>query len=539
MENREIAKIFYEISEILRFQGEDFKSRAYFMAARKLEKIDNLRDYYEKNELEKIPGIGKNLAKKIVEYFETGKISHLEKIKKELPEGMDQLLAIPGVGPKTALFLYKELNIRSLSDLETSIKKHEIMKIKGEKLEKNLERGLEILKTKKERILLSEAFEIVKELSGIIKNFEVAGSFRRRKETIGDLDIILTKIDEASLKDFQILAKGEKKITAIYKNIHIDFRIVKNEEMGSSLQYFTGNKEHNIRLRRIAQKKGYKLNEYGLFDEHNRININEKDIYEILGMEWIPPELRENTGEIEAALQRKLPELIDIKDIKGDLHIHTKWSDGLDSIENVVKKAKELNYEYIAITDHSPTVPAGNGLSEEKLLKQWDILESYDNVLKGVECDILKNGALAYEDRVLEKADFVIASVHMFVPKTETILKAMENENVDAIGHPTGRFIGVTDGYDLDMEKIFEKATETNTALEINAYPKRLDLKDIYIRKAKEYGAKFVIGTDSHNVEEMDNFIFGVYNARRGWAEKKDILNCLDLKELKRYVYSL
>ncbi len=539
MENREIAKIFYEISEILRFQGEDFKSRAYFMAARKLEKIDNLRDYYEKNELEKIPGIGKNLAKKIVEYFETGKISHLEKIKKELPEGMDQLLAIPGVGPKTALFLYKELNIRSLSDLETSIKNHEIMKIKGEKLEKNLERGLEILKTKKERILLSEAFEIVKELSGIIKNFEVAGSFRRRKETIGDLDIILTKIDEASLKDFQILAKGEKKITAIYKNIHIDFRIVKNEEMGSSLQYFTGNKEHNIRLRRIAQKKGYKLNEYGLFDEHNRININERDIYEILGMEWIPPELRENTGEIEAALQRKLPELIDIKDIKGDLHIHTKWSDGLDSIENVVKKAKELNYEYIAITDHSPTVPAGNGLSEEKLLKQWDILESYDNVLKGVECDILKNGALAYEDRVLEKADFVIASVHMFVPKTETILKAMENENVDAIGHPTGRFIGVTDGYDLDMEKIFEKATETNTALEINAYPKRLDLKDIYIRKAKEYGAKFVIGTDSHNVEEMDNFIFGVYNARRGWAEKKDILNCLDLKELKRYVYSL
>lgn len=539
MENREIAKIFYEISEILRFRGEDFKSRAYFMAARKLEKIDNLRDYYEKNELEKIPGIGKNLAKKIVEYFETGKISHLEKIKKELPEGMDQLLAIPGVGPKTALFLYKELNIRSLSDLETSIKNHEIMKIKGEKLEKNLERGLEILKTKKERILLSEAFEIVKELSGIIKNFEVAGSFRRRKETIGDLDIILTKIDEASLKDFQILAKGEKKITAIYKNIHIDFRIVKNEEMGSSLQYFTGNKEHNIRLRRIAQKKGYKLNEYGLFDEHNRININERDIYEILGMEWIPPELRENTGEIEAALQRKLPELIDIKDIKGDLHIHTKWSDGLDSIENVVKKAKELNYEYIAITDHSPTVPAGNGLSEEKLLKQWDILESYDNVLKGVECDILKNGALAYEDRVLEKADFVIASVHMFVPKTETILKAMENENVDAIGHPTGRFIGVTDGYDLDMEKIFEKATETNTALEINAYPKRLDLKDIYIRKAKEYGAKFVIGTDSHNVEEMDNFIFGVYNARRGWAEKKDILNCLDLKELKRYVYSL
>ena len=539
MENIEIAKIFYEISEILRFQGEDFKSRAYFMAARKLEKIKNLRDYYEKNELEKIPGIGKNLAKKIVEYFETGKISHLEKIKKELPEGMDQLLAIPGVGPKTALFLYKELNIRSLSDLETSIKNHEIMKIKGEKLEKNLERGLEILKTKKERILLSEAFEIVKELSGIIKNFEVAGSFRRRKETIGDLDIILTKIDEASLKDFQILAKGEKKITAIYKNIHIDFRIVKNEEMGSSLQYFTGNKEHNIRLRRIAQKKGYKLNEYGLFEGNNRININERDIYEILGMEWIPPELRENTGEIEAALQRKLPELIDIKDIKGDLHIHTKWSDGLDSIENVVKKAKELNYEYIAITDHSPTVPAGNGLSEEKLLKQWDILESYDNVLKGVECDILKNGALAYEDRVLEKADFVIASVHMFVPKTETILKAMENENVDAIGHPTGRFIGVTDGYDLDMEKIFEKATETNTALEINAYPKRLDLKDIYIRKAKEYGAKFVIGTDSHNVEEMDNFIFGVYNARRGWAEKKDILNCLDLKELKRYVYSL
>jgi len=539
MENREIAKIFYEISEILRFQGEDFKSRAYFRAARKLEKIDNLREYYEKNELEKIPGIGKNLAKKIAEYFETGKISHLGKIKKELPEGIDQLLTIPGIGPKTALFLYKDLNIKSLSDLEKSIKNHDIMKIKGEKLEKNLERGLKIMKTKKGRILLSEAFEIVKELSGMIKNFEVAGSFRRRKETVGDLDIILTKIDEASLKDFQILAKGEKKITAIYKNIHIDFRIVKDEERGSSLQYFTGNKDHNIRLRRIAQKKGYKLNEYGLFEKNKRININEKDIYEKLGMQWISPELRENNGEIEAALERKLPKLVDINDIKGDLHIHTKWSDGLDSIENVVKKAKELNYEYIAITDHSPTVPEGNGLSEEKLLKQWDILESYDSVLKGVECDILKNGALAYEDRVLEKADFVIASVHMFIPKTETILKAMENENVDAIGHPTGRLIGIKREYDLDMEKMFEKATETNTALEINAYPKRLDLKDTYIKKAKEYGVKFAIGTDSHDVEEMDNLIFGVYNARRGWTEKKDILNCLGLKELKRYVHGL
>ncbi|MCK4310128.1 MAG: PHP domain-containing protein, partial [Methanomicrobia archaeon] len=383
MENREIAKIFYEISEILRFQGESFKSRAYFLAARKLEKMKNLREYYEKNELEKIPGIGKNLAKKIVEYFETGKISYLEKIKKGLPMGIDELLTIPGIGPKTALFLYKELNIKSLNDLEKSIKKHEIMKIKGEKLEKNLERGLKIVKTKR-RMLLSEAFEIAEELSRILENFEVAGSFRRRKETVGDLDIILTKIDETSLKDFQILAKGEKKITAIYKNVQIDFRIVKNEEIGSSLQYFTGNKEHNIKLRRIAQKKGYKLNEYGLFKGNNRINTNERDIYEKLDMEWIPPELRENTGEIEAALEGKLPKLVDIEDIKGDLHIHTKWSDGLDSIENVVKKAKELNYEYVAITDHSPTVPEGNGLSEEKLLEQWEILESYDNVLKGV-----------------------------------------------------------------------------------------------------------------------------------------------------------
>jgi len=539
MENIEIAKIFYEISEILKLKGEDFKSRAYFNAARRIERIDELREFYEKNELEKIPGIGKNLAKKIIEYFETGKISYLEKIKKELPEGIEELLKIPGVGPKTALFLYRELRIKSLEDLERAIESHEIRRVKTEKLERNLERGLKILKTGKKRILLSEAFKIVEKLSGIIKNFEVAGSFRRRKETIGDLDIILTEIEPNSLRDFQILAKGEKKITAIYKNIHIDFRIVKKEEYGASLQYFTGSKEHNIRLRRIAQKKGYKLNEYGLFEGNRRVAITEEDIYKKLGMPWIPPELRENMGEIEAAMKNRLPEIVDLRDIKGDLHIHTKWSDGLDSIENVVKKAKELNYEYIAITDHSPTVPAGNGLSEEKLLKQWDILESYDNVLKGVECDILKNGALAYEDRVLEKADFVIASVHMFVPKTETILKAMENENVDAIGHPTGRFIGVTDGYDLDMEKIFEKATETNTALEINAYPKRLDLKDIYIRKAKEYGAKFVIGTDSHNVEEMDNFIFGVYNARRGWAEKKDILNCLDLKELKRYVYSL
>ena len=323
MENIEIAKIFYEISEILKLKGEDFKSRAYFNAARRIERIDELREFYEKNELEKIPGIGKNLAKKIIEYFETGEISYLEKIKKELPEGIEELLKIPGVGPKTALFLYRELRIKSLEDLERAIESHEIRRVKTEKLERNLERGLKILKTGKKRILLSEAFKIVEELSGVIKNFEVAGSFRRRKETIGDLDIILTEIEPNSLRDFQILAKGEKKITAIYKNIHIDFRIVKKEEYGASLQYFTGSKEHNIRLRRIAQKKGYKLNEYGLFEGNRRVAITEEDIYKKLGMPWIPPELRENMGEIEAAMKNRLPEIVDLRDIKGDLHIHT------------------------------------------------------------------------------------------------------------------------------------------------------------------------------------------------------------------------
>ncbi len=536
MENIEIAKIFYEISEILKLKGEDFKSRAYFNAARRIERIDELREFYEKNELEKIPGIGKNLAKKIIEYFETGKISYLEKIKKELPEGIEELLKIPGVGPKTALFLYRELRIKSLEDLERAIESHEIRRVKTEKLERNLERGLKILKTGKKRILLSEAFKIVEELSGVIKNFEVAGSFRRRKETIGDLDIILTEIEPNSLRDFQILAKGEKKITAIYENIHIDFRIVKKEEYGASLQYFTGSKEHNIRLRRIAQKKGYKLNEYGLFEGNRRVAITEEDIYKKLGMPWIPPELRENMGEIEAAMKNRLPEIVDLRDIKGDLHIHTEWSDGLNSIENIVKKAKELNYEYIAITDH--TYPTGNGLTEKRLLEQWDVLESYDEVLKGVECDILRDGSLSLRDNILEKADLVIASVHGFKPTTETILKAMENENIDVIGHPTGRLIGVKTGYDLDMEKIFEKAAETKTALEINAYPRRLDLRDIHIKKAKEYGVKFSIGTDSHSIKEMSNIIFGVYTARRGWAEKKDILNCMGLKELKDYVHS-
>jgi DNA polymerase (family 10) len=537
MENREVAEIFYEIAEVLGYRGETFKSRAYSRAARKLEQIDNLRAYYENDELETIPAIGKNLAKKIREYFETGSISYREKIKQDLPEGIEELLTVPGIGPKTALLLHKELGIQSLVDLERAIDAHEITKLKGKKTEENLKKGLELLKRTKKRIPINEAFTIVEELSSLFDECVVAGSFRRRKETVGDLDVLLATVNEDALKNFEILERGEKKITALYRNIQIDFRVVTPEERGSALQYFTGNKDHNIKLRRIAQKKGYKLNEYGLFKGNTRINTTEKDIYETLGMAWIPPELRENRGEIDAAQRGELPTLVTREDLRGDLHIHTVWSDGRNTIEDIVKKAKELNHEYIAITDHSPSVPVANGLSEEILLQQWEILESYDTVLKGVECDILKDGTLAYSDTTLAKADFVMASVHMFIPRTETLLKAMENEHVDAIGHPTGKFAGISEGYSLDMERLFEKAAETHTALEINAY--RHDLGDLYVKKAKEYGVRFIISTDSHSVDAMESLIFGVYTARRGWVEKEDILNCLSVQELKHYVHRL
>ncbi len=538
MDNEEITEIFYEISKILGYKGETFKSRAYRRAARNLESIDDLQTYYENDELERIPGVGRHLAKKIREYFETGKVSYLEKVKKELPEGTEELLSVPGIGPKTASLLQKELHTHSLDDLEKAIEHHEIMKLKGEKTEKNIAHGLNLLRTTRKKIPLDEACNLVEEISGIVGECRVAGSFRRRKETVGDLDILVTDIDEEVLQDFEILERGERKITTLYKHVQVDFRIVNEHEMGSSLQYFTGSKGHNIKLRRIAQTKGYKLNEYGLFEGDTRIATSEERIYNKLGMDWIPPELRENRGEMEAALKGELPELVKKEDINGDLHIHSKWSgDGMDTIEDIVKKAKELSYEYIAITDHSPTIPAHIGMDEEKFYEQWDILESYDTVLKGVECDILKDGTLRFDDTILKKADLVIASVHEYVPTTDTVLTAMENPHVDILGHPTGRFMGRSEAYNLDMEKVFAKAVETRTALEINANPRRLDLRDFYIKKAKEYGVKFSIGTDSHSVDDMENIIFGIYNARRGWTEKKDILNCMSLEELKRYVH--
>ena len=508
------------------------------------------------------------MADHIEEYLKTGKIKHYENYKKKLPIKIDELVRVEGMGFKKAKILYQKLGIKNLKDLEKAAKAHKIAPLFGfgEKTEKNILQGLEFLKRDKGRFLLGKilptARNVVEKLKNLkeVEKISLAGSVRRRKETIGDVDILVVSDKPSKIMDFFVKLEGVEKVWArgptkssvrMKDGFDIDIRIVPQKSYGSALQYFTGNKDHNVATRRIAMSKGLKLSEYGVFFGKKQIaGRTEKEVYEAIGLPYIEPELRENEGEIEAALKGELPKVVELKDIKGDLHCHTAASDGQNSIEEIVRKAEEFGYEYIGISEHTGSLAIAGGLDGKRLLAQHEQIEKIRKkfksrgskivILHGCEVNIIANGNLDIKDEVLSKLDYVIASVHssMKMPKvemTKRLIKAMKNPNVDIIGHPTTRMIGKRDEIQLDFDKILEVAKETGTILEINAQPIRLDLRDIYIRRAKNEGVKMIINTDAHQKEQLNLMEYGVSMARRGWAEKKDIINTLPVEKLLEY----
>jgi len=564
MKNREIAKIFYEIADMLEMQDVQFKPRAYRKAAQNIESLsEDIEEVYKRGELEKIPGVGKSIAEKVKEFIEKGSVAYYEKLKKEIPVNLEELSSVEGLGPKMIKLLYKELGIKNLDDLEKAAKEGKIRHLKGmgERTEQKILENIEFARKKGGRILLGfalpEAMRLIKFLEKYAEKISLAGSLRRRKETIGDMDILAVSFSPKKLMDEftgmkevdKILAKGETKSSVRLKSgIQVDLRIVDKESFGSALQYFTGSKEHNIEVRKIAVRSRYKLNEYGLFDKKSNKKIageTEEEVYKALGMQYIPPELRENRGEVEAALNGKLPILVEREDIKGDLQMHTKWSDGANTIEEMVKESIKLGHSFIAITDHVGTLKIAGGMGEDEIRKQMKEIESlnekYDDfhIFHGVEVNILKDGNLDMSREVLKDVDVVIASIHSAFRQsmeemTERLLKALENDVVDIIAHPTARIIYKREAIKFDVEKVFEAARENGVILEINAQPDRLDLNDILAKKAIEQGIKLSIGTDAHNKETLRYIELGVAVARRAWAEKKDIVNTYSLDKLKR-----
>jgi DNA polymerase (family 10) len=563
MKNKELASIFARIGDALEIKGESgFKIIAYRKAARILEDLtEDIAIMAKEKRLEEIPGIGSGIAKKIDEYLQTGQMRKYQEALSGIPEALLDLLEIQNLGAKTIHIAHKELGVKTLDDLKKVIANGSLAKLYGlgDKKAENIKKGIEIFEHAQERIPIFEALNIVEEVMAYLKKapqigrLSPAGSLRRMKETVGDIDILATGKNGAKIiKHFtqfpgvnHILAAGETKgsvmISTERGERQVDLRIVDDSEYGAALQYFTGSKAHNIKLRGMARSKGLKISEYGVFRGKKKIaGFDEKDVYKALGLTLILPELREDRGEIELALKNQLPQVVDYSDIKGDLHVHSLYSDGHVSIKDLADLARAMKYEYIAICDHSQSVKYAHGLSPERLHKQIQEIHELNKefkdfrILKGTEVDILQDGQLDLPDKILKELDIVVAAVHMGFKKnvTERILKAMENPLVTAIAHPSGRLISKREGYEVDLEKVLQGAKNKGKALELNAFYDRLDLNEFYLKKAKEMAIKICIGTDTHYPKGLQMMRPGVGIARRGWLEKKDILNCMSYKEL-------
>ncbi len=565
--NSDIANIFIQIADSLNILGENvFKIRAYQKASKNISELPkDVKNYSGKDELQKIPGIGNDLADKIIEFIDTGEIKYFEDLKEKIPLSLLELLRIQGVGPKFLSVLFNEFDVKDITGFEKALDDESLLEVKGigKKKIDEIKKGIDIFKTSIDRTGINKAYEIassiVKEVENIkgTKNTQIAGSLRRWRETVGDIDIITSAEDtKPVVKAFtnfeiakEVLASGDTKGSIIVEDgIQVDLRVVKPGEYGAAIQYFSGSKLHNVRVRTIASKLGYKINEYGLYEGDKKIEgKSEEKIYGKLGLDFVPPELREDRGEIEAAQESKLPKLIQQKDIKGDLHTHSTWSDGKSTIEEMALAAKKLSYEYIAITDHSISSRIANGLNEKRLFEKKKELEKIDKKIDGIkifmgsEVDIKSDGTLDYSNDVLKELDFVVASVHSGFKMetheiTERIINAVKNPYVHAIGHPTGRLIGEREPYNVDIDKLIEAAKKYGKALEINSSPKRLDLKDLHARKAIQKGVKIIISTDSHRTEHLSFMKFGVGTARRGWTQKSDVINTYSLKKLIKWL---
>ena len=568
MNNADLAQVFSEIATLLEIKGESpFKVRAYQRVAETILGLtQELSEIRQRGELRSLPGVGASIAEKIAQLLDTGETTYHQELLREFPSTVFEMLRIPGVGPKTVKLLFEREGIATVEALEHAARAGILRSLPGlgEKTEQEILRGIAHLREYRQRTNLGLAWAIAQGImeqlraGAPVDQMEAAGSLRRMRETVGDIDILITSEDPQPVMDrfvalelvAEVLAHGPTKSSVLTEaGIQADLRVVAPESFGAALQYFTGSKQHNVRLRELAVRRKVKLNEYGAFQvsgkrEHRIGGGLEEEMYAALGLPLIPPELREDQGEIEAAREGGLPALIEMSQMRGDLQMHSTWSDGRHTVLELARAGKSLGYRYIAITDHSPSQTVANGLSAERLRERRVEIEAARKaapgiaILEGAEVDIKRDGSLDYPDEVLAALDFVVASVHSGWKMergamTGRIIKAMENPWVDCIGHPTGRLIGQREPYEVDMEEVLQAAARLGVAMEINAYPERLDLKDVHARRAKELGVKLLIDTDAHSADQLSLMRFGVATARRGWVEAADVLNALPLSRLR------
>lgn len=562
--NFDVARLFGEMARLLEVRGESgFRVRAYQRAAQSIESLaEELTAVAARGELQKIPGVGKDLAARITEYLETGAIAQLETLRREVPPGFLALLEVRGLGPKTAKLLLDRLAVDSVDRLEAVCTSGEILAVAGirEKTRDNILKGITIWRAGRARMPLAQARAIAREVVAAltaqarVERIEIAGSLRRARETVKDIDLLATATDPARvIEAFVALpsvldvvgAGGTKAAVHHREGIQIDLRVVDPDAVGAALQYFTGSKDHNVRLREMASRRQLKISEYGVFDETTGTRIagaTEPDVYAAVGLPWIPPELRENGGEIEAALSGTLPALVTADRIRGDLHAHTDWSDGHHPIEKLIEAAEARGYEYIIVSDHSQSATVARGLSVDRLREQIRTLRALQprfklRILAGSECDILADGALDFPSEVLRELDIVLAAVHSRFTQgraemTARIVRALGNPCVQILVHPTGRLIGSREPYDVDLEAVFVAARAHGKAVEINCSPDRLDLKDSHARRAAELGVPIAISTDAHYLADLDNLELGVATARRAWIGPAQVLNTRPVDEL-------
>ncbi|OPL16980.1 MAG: DNA polymerase III [delta proteobacterium ML8_D] len=566
VQNLDVSDIFNKMADLLEIEGPNpFRVRAYRNASRAVSSLPrSVSDMLESGEdLTKLPGIGKDLAGKIQEIVKTGTLAQLEELEGKTPSGLSQLMKVEGLGPKRVSALNRHLGVTSIKELEESARKGKVRELVGfgKKIEQKILEELEAYEGTEKRIKLIEAEQrarsIVEYLKGAegIRKITVAGSYRRRKETVGDLDILVTcKRGAQVMKRFvnyedvkKVVSQGNTRATIILRSgLHVDLRVVPQVSYGAALHYFTGSKAHNIAVRKLGVKKNLKINEYGVFKEDHRIaGKTEKEVYNQVDLPYIEPELRENHGEVEAAQKGRLPLLIDLKDLRGDLHAHTEATDGSATLEEMAESAEARGYEYLAITDHSKKVSIAHGLDARRLARQIEEIDKLNEklrdivLLKGIEVDILKDGTLDLPDTVLKELDVVVCSVHYHRgisrrQMTERVIRAMDNPYFNIFAHPTGRLINERQPYQIDLERIIEAANERGCFLEINANPDRLDLSDSHCKMAKDMGLKLAVSTDAHSVADMDFIRYGVDQARRGWLESGDIINTRSLKQLRK-----
>ena len=562
--NSDIADMFEEMADLLEIQGANpFRVRSYRDAARTVSNLSrDLSDMVEAGEdLTELSDIGESIADKITQVVETGRLEQLEELEAEVPPALRTLMRVEGLGPKRTATIWKELGVESLDELEEAAEAGRIRELEGlgEKTEQKILQGVDRARREAERTRIDVAEEHAESLVDYMRECEavgrvvVAGSYRRRRETVGDLDVLVTCEDSTEAMEHfvgyddvvEVVSRGDTRSTVyLHSRLQVDVRVVAPESYGAALHYFTGSKAHNIACRQRGLDRGYKINEYGVFEGDEQVGgETEAEIYEMIEMDWVPPEMREDRGEIAAAAEGHLPDLIELDDMRGDLQSHTTASDGAKSLEEMAEAAAAFGHDYFGVTDHSKAVTVAGGLEADELREQMAAIDALNDerddlvVLKGCEVDILADGTLDLGDDVLAELDFTVCSVHSRFEldrdeQTDRIVRAMDNPHFKILGHPTGRMLGKRDGYALDMDRLFEAAAEREVVLELNAQPRRLDLKDVYVQQAKELGIPLVISTDAHHPDHLTFMRFGIDQARRGWLEAGDVVNTKPLDEL-------